>query len=113
MAANTRERPFSTQWLRDVVRVWADLFAEHDLLTYATAIAFRLLIALVPLTILSLALLGSVGQEHVWDDTLGPAVAGKVPPPVYAGIDDTAQRIFETPGLTLIALGVALSILDV
>jgi membrane protein len=113
MAVNTRERPLSTQWFGDVYRVWAALFAEHDLLTYATAIAFRLLIALVPLTILSLALLGSFGQEHVWDDTLGPAVAGKVTPPVYAGIDDTAQRIFETPGLTLIALGVALSILDV
>lgn len=113
MAANTQERPFSTQWLGDVYGVWVDLFREHDLLTYATAIAFRVLIALVPLTLLSLALLGSAGQEHVWDDTLGPAVAGKVTPPVYSGIDYTVQRIFETPGAALIALGVALSILDV
>jgi uncharacterized BrkB/YihY/UPF0761 family membrane protein len=63
--------------------------------------------------LLSLALLGSFGQEHVWNHTLGPAVAGKVTAPVYAGIDDTVQRIFETPGAALIALGVAMSIWDV
>lgn len=113
MAANARERPLSTRWFGDVARVWVDLFAEHDLLTYATAIAFRLLIALVPLTLLSLALLGSFGQEHVWNDTLGPAVAGKVTPPVYAGIDGTVQKIFQTPGAALIAIGVVLSIWDV
>jgi membrane protein len=113
VATNTRERPLSAQWLGDVARVWADLFAEHDLLTYATAIAFRVLIALVPLTLLSLALLGSLGQEHVWHDTIGPAVAGEVTPPVYAGIDYTVQGIFETPGAALIALGAVLSIWDV
>lgn len=113
MAAKTGERPLSAKWLGDVARVWADLFAEHDLLTYATAIAFRLLIALVPLTLLSLALLGSSGEEHVWDDTLGPGVAGKVTPPVYAGIDSTVQRIFSTGGATLVVLAVALSIWDV
>ena len=113
MAANTRERPFSTQWLGDVARVWVDLFSDHDLLTYATAIAFRVLIALVPLTLLSLALLGSFGEEHVWNDTLGPAIAGHVTAPVYAGIDETVQRIFQTPGAAVIALGVVLSIWDV
>src|SRR3954471_18952420 len=104
MAANTRERPFSTRWLRDVLRVWADLFAEHDLLTYATAIAFRLLIALVPLTLLSLAVLGALGEPHVWDDTLGPAIEGKVTAPVFAGIDSTVQHIFTSPVTPLIAL---------
>lgn len=113
MAAKTEVRPLSTQWLGDVVRVWVDLFEEHDLLTYATAIAFRLLIALVPLTLLSLALLGSFGEQHVWDDTLGPAVESKVTAPVYGGIDYTVQRIFETPGAALIAFGVILSIWDV
>jgi membrane protein len=113
VAAKTEARPLSTQWLGDVVRVWVDLFEEHDLLTCATAIAFRLLIALVPLTLLSLALLGSFGEEHVWNDTLGPAIEGKVTAPVYAGIDYTVQRIFETPGAGLIAFAVVLSVWDV
>ena len=113
MAANAGERPLSFQWLRDVVDVWVELFADHDILTYATAIAFRLLIALVPLTLLSLGVLGALGEQSVWNDTLAPAVEGKVTPPVFAGIDSTVQRIFTSPATPLIALGVVLSIWDV
>src|SRR5262249_55095455 len=38
-------------------------FADHSLLTYAAAIAFQGLIALVPITLLGLGLLGATGRK--------------------------------------------------
>jgi membrane protein len=113
VAANAGERPLSFQWLRDVVHVWVDLFEEHDVLTYATAIAFRLLIALVPLTLFSLALLGALGEQHVWDKTMAPAVSGAVRPPVFYAINSSVHKIFTSPVAPLVALGIVLSIWDV
>jgi membrane protein len=113
VATEAAARPLSVQWFRDVVAVWVDLFERHDLLTYATAIAFRLLIALIPLTLLSFALLGSFGQERVWENTIGPAVDAKVTAPVYSGIDSTVERIFTTGTAALMAIAVVLSIWDV
>lgn len=51
--------------LRELARAIVDAFAEHGLLTYASAISFRALVALVPLLLLGLALLGALGLEDV------------------------------------------------
>jgi uncharacterized BrkB/YihY/UPF0761 family membrane protein len=44
-----------------IVAPIADTFAEHNLLTYAAAIAFQGLIALVPMTLLGLGLRSTAG----------------------------------------------------
>src|SRR4051794_1677614 len=98
---------------RRIVELWVRLFSDDDLLTAASAIGFRMLIALVPLTLLGLALLGVTGQEHVWNDTIGPAIKGRVIPQVYLGINASVQKIFDSSGGGLIALATVLALWDV
>ena len=105
----TRAIPIRTGSLRDAAHDIAECFSEHSLLTYASAIAFRAIVALVPLTLLGLALLGTFGLEDVWTDTIAPALEGHLTQPVFNGIDFTVNRIFATDKSALIALAIALA----
>jgi membrane protein len=82
--------------LREVARLVAAAFQEHDLLTYASAISFRALIALVPLVLLGLALLGALGLQDVWYDSLAPALEGRLTEPVFGGITYSVELIFDS-----------------
>jgi len=108
----TRADSISTSNLRATAHDVAECFAEHGLLTYASAIAFRALVALVPLTLLGLALLGVFGLEDVWTDTIAPALKSHLTQPVFNGIDFTVSQIFATDKASLIALSIALVIWD-
>jgi uncharacterized BrkB/YihY/UPF0761 family membrane protein len=57
-----------------VARIWA-AFVEHNLLTYAAAIAFQGLIAFVPLTLLALGVLGATGHRELWTQHVAPVLA--------------------------------------
>lgn len=87
-----------------------DLFSEHNLLTYASAIAFQALVALVALLLLAIAVLGAIGRQDVWDTQIGPQIAPKVLPQVYAGIDGTVQKIFTSSSGGLIAFAAVIAI---
>jgi membrane protein len=108
----TRALPVRTDSLRDAAHDVATCFSEHNLLTYASAIAFRALVALVPLTLLGLALLGTFGLEDVWTDTIAPALQAHLTQPVFSAIDFTVQEIFTSDKAPLIALAVALVVWD-
>jgi membrane protein len=108
----TRAASLRTGSVRRTVHELSDCFAKHGLLTYASAIAFRALIALVPLTLLGLALLGVFGLEDVWTDTIAPALKDHLTQPVFNAIDSTAQTIFSSNSASLIALATALVIWD-
>jgi membrane protein len=79
-------------------------FRRHGLLTFASAIAFRALVALVPLTLLCFAVLGGVGLSSVWTKSLAPRIEGKVTEPVYKAIDTSALKILHGDKGTLIAV---------
>jgi membrane protein len=89
--------------LRKFVKLWVDLFAKHELLDHASSIAFQVLKALVPLTLLGLALLGALGQERVWKNTLAPGIEPHVQPATFHAIDVAVQDIFSTGATSLIA----------
>ena len=108
----TRAIPIRTSSLRDAAHDVAECFSEHSLLTYASAIAFRAIVALVPLTLLGLALLGAFGLEDVWTNTVAPALKDHLTQPVFNGIDFTVKQIFSTDTTPLIALAMALVIWD-
>jgi membrane protein len=108
----TRADSIRTGSLRATAQDVTECFAEHSLLTYASAIAFRALVALVPLTLLGLALLGTFGLEDVWTDTIAPALESHLTQPVSSAIDFTVQQIFTSDKAPLIALSVALVVWD-
>src|SRR4051794_10953122 len=96
--------------MRSRVRQIADAFAEHNLLSYAAAIAFQSLIALVPLTMLALGLLGATGRRQLWTSDVAPAIQGRVTRPVFEGIDYTVRRILDHGTAGLIAVAVVMSV---
>jgi membrane protein len=93
-----------------LVTATVEAFRELSLLTYASAIAFRALVALIPLTLLGLGLLGALGLEDVWHDSIAPAIRGRVTADVFRAIDASAERIFENGSTGLIALASALTL---
>lgn len=108
----TRADSIRTGSLRATAQDVTECFAAHSLLTYASAIAFRALVAVVPLTLLGLALLGTLGLEDVWTDTIAPALESHLTQPVSHAIDFTVQQIFTSDKAPLIALSVALVVWD-
>src|SRR5205085_10093718 len=57
-------------------RVWGAVslvrtrLAKHEVLTYASAVAFQAVKSLIPLVLLGLALLGTVGRRAIWTDPI-------------------------------------------
>jgi membrane protein len=96
-----------------IVRLWVDLFDRHNLLTYASAIALRTFIAAVACTLFGLGILGAAQQRQLWQNTIGPPVAAKVHPDVFAGIDETVQLVFSSSTAGLLALASALAVWEV
>jgi len=89
--------------LAGLLRPVADAARAHRLTTHATAIAFRVLVALVPLTLLGVALLGALGLRDVWRDSIAPELRHRFTQPVFGAVDDSAAEIFRSPKLGLIA----------
>jgi len=90
--------------LKRFVQLWVDLFNRHLLLDHASSIAFAVLKALVPLTLLGLALLGALGREKVWRKTLYPGLEPHLQPATAHGIDVAVEKIFTSQTFGLLAL---------
>ena len=52
-------------------------FADYDLLTYSSAIAFQVLYVVVPLGLLALAGLGLVGEQSLYTDHIAPTLRAR------------------------------------
>ena len=85
-------------------------FRELSLVTYASAIAFRALVALIPLTLLGLGLLGPLGLESFWRDSLAPPIRERVTSEVFRAIDSSVEKILRDGGVGLIALASGLAL---
>jgi membrane protein len=85
-----------------------DAVVRHRLLTFASAVSFRGLVTLVPLTLLGLGVLGALGEASVWKNSIAPAIERHVTPPVFRGIDYSVERILGSDKGLLIALASAL-----
>jgi membrane protein len=109
----TRRRRGHWQSFKDLVSLWVGLFREHGLLTFASAIAFQALVALVALVLLTVAILGEIGRRDVWTKQIGPQIEPKVLPQVYAGINATFEKIFETSSVTLIVFAALLTVWEI
>ena len=92
------------------MRLWVDLFGEHELLDHASSIAFAVLKALVPLALLGLALLGAVGEQRVWKETIYPSIQSHVEPATAHAIDVAAEKIFSTSSAGLIVFASLLTL---
>ena len=97
---------------KGVVRLLAAAFAEHKLAIYASAIAFRALVASIPLMLLGFGLLGALGRADTWKKSLAPPVKARVTRPVFEGIDFTVEKILSSGTASLIAVASLLAVWD-
>ena len=99
------EQPQTAVEVRVFVDTWRGLFTEHNLLTWASAIAFQALIALVPLTLLVLAVLGAMGESSVWKKQVSPGIESRLPKPTFDALNYAVEKILThaTPGLLAFA----------
>jgi membrane protein len=107
--AQTRRR----RDLKKLVDLWVGLFNEHNLLTYASAIAMQAFVAAVALVLFGLGMLGVTGHKDIWDSDIAPQIQSRVLPGVFAGIDETAQTVFQHNSSGLIAFASLLAIWEV
>jgi membrane protein len=88
-------------------------FKDNDLLTYASAISFQVVFALVPLALLALGLLGAFGLGNWWSTDAAHTVQDNVSPPVYHVIDGTVRKILAHRQLFWGTLGAAIAVWEV
>jgi membrane protein len=95
-----------------LIRELAREFGEHRLFIYATSIGFRALVALIPLALLALGLLGALGLKQTWRKSIAPEIRPHVTPPVFHAIDTSAEKILSTGTAPLIIFASALVLWD-
>ena len=94
---------------KSIARGWR----EHEILTYAAAIAFQVFFALIPLLLFGLGMLGELNLEDWWDSDVAGDVRGQVSPPVFQILDDTVQQILDTHHLYWATGGAVLATYEV
>jgi uncharacterized BrkB/YihY/UPF0761 family membrane protein len=85
-------------------------FADHQVLTYASAIAFQVLKSLIPLSLLSIALLDAIGRRDVWTEHIAPALKSRLDPPIFHAIEYGVEKIFASNSTGLIVFSAVLTV---
>src|SRR5256885_3414939 len=99
--------------VRAATRDILDGFKKNDLLTYASAISFQVFFALVPLALLALGLIGTLGLSNWWSTDAAHTVRENVSPPVYHLIDSTVRKILAHRQLFWVTLGAVIAVWEV
>lgn len=94
---------------RLVRRCWNG-FCDHDLLTFASAIAFQIMTAIIPLTMFALALLGSLHLGDAWQQHLAPQVRDHVSGPVFNALDDVVNTGLNTRRAFWLSAGLIIAV---
>ena len=74
---------------RALTRALLDGYARVDLLTYANAIAFQVLFALIPAAMMALGALGFLGFDDVYRREVAPALRDSTSDAVFRVLDDS------------------------
>ena len=99
--------------MREFLRTWVDAFHEHQLLTYATAIAMRAFIGSIALAFLGIALLGATGHQDMWKKHIAPAIEPKLTHPTFEAINAAVEKIFASNSTGLIVFAAAYAVWQV
>jgi membrane protein len=111
--AQVAARRRAERGIRAFVDLWVGCFAKHNLLTWASAIAFQVLVALVPLAVLVLGVLGAIGERRVWIKQVAPGIEKRLPPATWHAVNYAAERILAHAGAGLLVFGVVLTVWEI
>lgn len=88
-------------------------FQENDLLSYASAMAFQALFALIPATLAGIALLGFLNLETIWENEIAPQIQQNVQVDAFSAIDRTVSSILGDRRQTWLTFGIAFALWQV
>ena len=91
---------------RDVVRS----FQANGLQNFASAMAFRVVLALVPFLLFLLAMLGFLDLEEVWRSDVAPEVKKNASDVAFQLIDDTVRQVLDQRQAWWLTVGLALTL---
>jgi len=112
-AGTTRPATAATRRLRELpgqLPALVAAFRENDLLLFASAIAFQVLTAVVPLALFGLGLVAFVDLSELYRSDLRPRLVEEVDIPTFVVVDGTVERILGEKQLFWVTLGGALAV---
>jgi membrane protein len=92
---------------------FTDAAVANGLGVFASAIAFRILLALVPFCLFALALLGFLSLDDVWRDSIAPEVRDRLSSDAFTVVDRTADRILTTKEGFWLTVGALIALWEV
>jgi membrane protein len=98
---------------RELAEQLRDGFDRNDLLTYASAISFKLFFALIPLALFGLGLLGGSGLRSVWTTDLAPHLRQAASPAAFQVVDDTVRKVLSHRQVFWLTAGALLAVWEV
>ena len=90
-----------------------DGFEEHDLLTYASAISFQILTAMVPFFLFALALAGILHQHAIWSRDLAPVIRSNVSKDTFTAVSTSVDNVLAAKQVLWATLGGGLTLWQV
>jgi membrane protein len=99
--------------VRRLTKEMLDGFERNDLLTYASAISFQVLTAIVPFLLFGLGVLGFLKLGAVWRTDLAPDVKVSVSHASYVVINNTVNHVIEKKQLFWLTGGFVLALWQV
>lgn len=103
-------RRLSWRRLRRAAGTVAGEFADKDLLTYSSAIAFQVLYVVLPIALLALAALGVVGWQSLYTEHIAPGLRSAFSADAYRIANRTAMHVMgaKRGWWTTLGLGIVL-----
>jgi membrane protein len=79
--------------VRELAMDVVDSFRRNGLVNFAGAMAFSVILALVPLLLFLLALIGFLDLEEIWRSDVAPELKKTASEAAYRLIDDTVEQV--------------------
>ncbi|GAC1316659.1 MAG: hypothetical protein NVSMB25_02780 [Thermoleophilaceae bacterium] len=98
---------------REAVRALLAGYHDNDLLTYASAIAFQVLFALVPLLLFALGLFGAFSLQDVFKDDIAPVLRPEISAAAFTLIDSTVTKVLNSNHLFWATFGAAIAVWEI
>ena len=99
--------------LRAALPRYADAFVENDLLTYASAISFQILSAIVPFLLFGFGLLGFLHLDDVWSEELAPKAKDSLSGAAFAFMDEAIRKALTSRQVFWITAGFLIALWEV
>jgi membrane protein len=99
--------------VRTLTRTLVEKYRENDILTYASAISFQVLFALIPLLLFALGLIGFLSLSDGWAKDIAPGIQAHVSDSLFKVINDTVNQVLGSKKLFWVTAGGLIAVWEI